>query len=90
MDNRVREGSGELVSPAVISDPIRAALRAERKRQKLSQTAVGQRMGHATYGSVHAWESGAAEPKLSSLHAWAHALGLQLALLPLDDGDGGT
>jgi len=71
-----------------MSDPIVKALRAERKRRGWNQTQVGQEMGHSTYQSVWSWENEAMEPKLSSLRAWAKALGFDVVLVPSESRDG--
>jgi transcriptional regulator with XRE-family HTH domain len=63
-----------------VSDPIVAALKAERKRQGLSLERLGKRMGRHTYQTVWQWESGTHAPTLASLRAWADALGFDLVL----------
>ncbi len=65
-----------------MTDPIVQALKAERKRQRLSQQELGERMGRKTYNTVWQWESTTNEPKLSNLREWAAALGLDLTLIP--------
>lgn len=65
-----------------MSDPIVEALRAERKQRGWTQTDVGRRVGHTSYQSVWSWENEAQEPRLSSLRAWAKALGFDVVLVP--------
>lgn len=73
-----------------IADPIKAALRAERRRQGLSQTELAVRMGLTTYTNVQQWERGTKDPSLGNLRRWAAALGFDLALVPLGQAGGGT
>lgn len=62
---------------------IRATLRAARKRQGLSQEALGRRIGRATYQTIWQWENGANEPRLDNLREWAWALGYVVTLTPV-------
>lgn len=64
-------------------DPILDALRAERERRGWSQTELGERLGRRSYNTAYNWECGVNEPKLSSLRAWARALGYDVTLTPL-------
>jgi DNA-binding XRE family transcriptional regulator len=66
-----------------VADPIIGELRAERKRRRLSQQELGNQLGRATYNTVWQWESGANEPTLGNLRAWAAALGYDLVLAPV-------
>lgn len=60
-------------------DPIVAELAAERRRQGLSQRAVGRMLGTSS-ATVNAWERGLASPVLSNLREWAGVLGHTLTL----------
>lgn len=61
-------------------DPIVAELRAERRRQGLTQTDVARAIGRATYQTVHQWEKGTNHPKIDNVRAWADALGYEIVL----------
>jgi transcriptional regulator with XRE-family HTH domain len=63
-------------------EQLRAALIAERHRLGLTQRQVGEILGRHSYNTVHQWERGVNEPKLSNLLAWVAALGLTLTLAP--------
>ena len=52
-------------------------LRTIRKRQGLTQKELGDRLG-ITYACITQWECGARQPKLSSLHRLAGALGVSV------------
>ncbi len=71
-------------------DPIAATLRAERRRRGLSQTDLGRRIGRATYQTIWQWESGANEPTLGNLRAWAAALGYELTVVETAQPAGGA
>lgn len=58
-------------------------LRAERRGRGLSQAQVGELVG--VYSSViSSWERGRRDITLSSLVAWAAALGFEIFLLPIE------
>lgn len=63
-------------------DPIVTALHRERVRQGLSQTALAQRMGLETYGTISEHERGVNLPNLHLLRRWSSALGLDVVLEP--------
>lgn len=63
-----------------MSPDVVATLRAERQRQGLSMHALGEIFG-ASASSVHDWEHGVHVPTLTSLRAWAGALGYDVALI---------
>jgi transcriptional regulator with XRE-family HTH domain len=65
-----------------MNDPIVEALRAERERRVWTQKQLGQKLGRSTHQTIWVWENGANEPKLSSLRAWAKALGFDVVLVP--------
>lgn len=61
-------------------DAIVVALIAERKRQGLSQRAVGRVLGTSS-ATMSQWERGENMPTLGHLRAWASVLGYDLALV---------
>ena len=63
-------------------DPIVTALHRERLRQGLSQTALAQRMGLTTYGTISEHERGVNNPTLALLRRWSAALGYDLTVEP--------
>ena len=69
-----------------MTDPIVAALKAERKRQRLTLQRLGEVLGRRTYQTVWQWENGASDLRLSNLRAWADALGFDLTLTKREDG----
>ena len=68
-----------------VTDPIVAALRAERQRRGLTLQQVGKWMGLRARVSVWHWESGNRQPTLPNLREWASALGYDLALTRRDE-----
>lgn len=72
-----------MVNPSP-SDPILAVLRAERRRQGLSQEALAQRLGRTTYQTIWQWENEINSPQLTNLRAWAEALGYAVVLSRID------
>lgn len=62
---------------------LRATLRAERKARRLSQTALGVRLGRSTYQTAHKWETGTSQPSLIHFLEWAAALGFEVKLVPV-------
>lgn len=70
------------------TQPLRTALRAERRRRGWSQQTLGQRLGRAGYSTVHQWETGKNDLQLSNFMAWAQALGYRVELIPTEDLDG--
>lgn len=68
------------------TNPIPAALRAERQRQGLTLQQLGERMGRASYQTVWQWENGT-DIRLSSLQEWASALGMKVTLGPGGDAE---
>ena len=64
--------------------PIIVALRAARHTQGLSQEAIGLRIG-VPAATVSTWETGQYTPALTSVAAYAEALGLTLTLTPKED-----
>ena len=67
---------------------IRGFLTAERHRQRLSQTRLGQKIGLRTYGCIYAWECGVHEPTLGNFIAWAGGLGYRVELVATEGEDG--
>lgn len=59
--------------------PILALLREERKRQKLSQDAVGAIAGYCR-PTISRWESGVQRISADALTNWAEALGCELKI----------
>lgn len=59
--------------------PIVLALTAERQRQGISQKEVCRRANLA-HGQISRIEAGHVSPTLSTLSAWARALGMKLSL----------
>ncbi len=64
------------------TDPIVAALTAERHRRGLSRRQVSIRLGQKTGKSIWDWENEKCSPSLPSIRKWARALGYDLALIP--------
>ena len=58
-----------------------AILRAERRRQGLTQLDLAIKTGHHD-NSISSWEAGLRRPKMDSLTVWCAALGLQLDVAP--------
>lgn len=59
--------------------PLVLALTAERQRQGLSRKEVCRR-AHMAEGQISRIEAGHVSPTLSTLSAWARALGMKIAL----------
>lgn len=66
-----------------VVQPIIAALRAERQRQGLSQTALAERIG-TSQPELCAWEKGRKATGLFLLLSWANALALAIRLRDID------
>jgi transcriptional regulator with XRE-family HTH domain len=58
-------------------------LKRERLRQQLSQRALASLL-NTSQSAICELETGATNPRLSTLERWAGALGLSVALLPSD------
>ena len=69
-------------------DPLLRELRALRRAQELTLAEVAQRTGARASGHFSRLELGYTQPQLSTLRAWAAALGYDLALVPLRTTDG--
>lgn len=68
--------------PSPNTQPLRAALSAERRRRGWTQANLGQRLGRDTYSIVSGWERGVREPTLTNFLQWAHTLGFRVELVP--------
>lgn len=67
-------------------DPLVVELQRERQRQGLSQTALAQRMGLTTYGTISEHERGVNDPSLGLLRRWSAALGCSLVTRVIPPG----
>jgi transcriptional regulator with XRE-family HTH domain len=63
-------------------DLILDTLHAERVERGLSLLDVARLVGRATCNSTWQWETGYNDLRLSSLRAWAGALGFDVVLMP--------
>lgn len=72
---------GFIMHPTVID--IGSALRVARKAEGLSQRVLGDRSG-LTQAQISRFESGKADPRLSSLVELARAVGVEVMLVPAD------
>lgn len=66
-----------------------AALAAERKIRGLSLVALGETFG-VSGSSIHEWENGVHVPTLTSLQAWAGALGFDVTLAQPEEPEKGA
>lgn len=78
--NEVRRGAGRPRTVARPIDTLVLNLQQAREDQGLSQTALAQRMGLETYGTISEHERGVNDPGLSLLRRWAGALGYEVVL----------
>ncbi|MEV2277755.1 helix-turn-helix transcriptional regulator [Nocardiopsis sp. NPDC049922] len=69
--------------PVSVPHPLITQLKAARKEAKLSARAVAARTGYSE-ATVYAWEHGQSVPNADTLTDYAHVLGYQVVLVPLD------
>lgn len=65
-------------------DPIVAELRQSRRRQRISQRALAAALG-TQQSAVSEWETGKVQPSLTSVRAYADAVGCELAVTPKEE-----
>lgn len=61
------------------------ALVAARYAQHLTLIDMRDRLGNQSSSTLSHWETGARDPRLSAVQAWAAALGYRLTLTPIGD-----
>lgn len=66
---------------------LREQLRRARHTAKLSQAALGERIGYSDRSTVSRFESGVSDIGYEQIERWADACGFRLLLVPLDGPD---